>query len=366
MKKVECESSRMRPGMLPLAGALLLAILAGPAAGRLEACTAFFHEAPGGPIYGVNLDFLIPTEGLILVNRRGVTKTHISRGEGLGPFPWTSEYGSVTFNIAGREFAWGGMNEAGLVVTGLELRTGKYPKPDGRPAFDVGSYVQYLIDTCGSVEDVIKAQEEIRPDAGRHPANHLFVADSSGDCAVLEYIGGRLVVYRGDELPVQALSNIRYDRALWAWEHGRRKWWHPNPGASSERFAAAADRMRRFSGNDAVSYAMATLTRSVVSPYTQWNVVYDLERREVRYRSNVRSAVKVLHMDAFDFSPEASTMMLAVNAPVHGNAEEAFGEFNGLINRRVFDRHCALADLRIPAEVSRDLQRIFEGYEPQP
>jgi penicillin V acylase-like amidase (Ntn superfamily) len=43
---------------------------------------------------------------------------------------WVCRYGSVTFNLAGREFAFRGMNEAGLVIGSMEIRAGEFPEPD--------------------------------------------------------------------------------------------------------------------------------------------------------------------------------------------------------------------------------------------
>lgn len=84
-------------------------------AGASHACTSFCMDTPGGPVYGTNMDLFLG-QGLVFVNRRGIAKMGYSENTNGETAAWVSEYGSVTFNLVGRELAWGGMNEAGLVV----------------------------------------------------------------------------------------------------------------------------------------------------------------------------------------------------------------------------------------------------------
>ena len=70
-------------------------------------CTSFCIDNAGYSLYGANLEHQSFYQGLLYVNRRGVSK------EGLDPSTkaeiarWISKYGSVTFNLVGYEFAWG-------------------------------------------------------------------------------------------------------------------------------------------------------------------------------------------------------------------------------------------------------------------
>ena len=70
---------------------------------------------------GKNFDWFI-RDALIIVNKRNVSKTACVPLDGAGGelVSWTSKYGSVTFNLMGREFSFDGMNEAGLVVSDME------------------------------------------------------------------------------------------------------------------------------------------------------------------------------------------------------------------------------------------------------
>jgi choloylglycine hydrolase len=103
------------------------------------ACTTFQLRHGDQVLVGKNYDWMVE-EGLIIVNKRGVSKTaFISTVDNtsLGtPATWTSKYGSITFTQYGRELSPGGMNEAGLVVESMGLFRNipnkKFPDPDDR------------------------------------------------------------------------------------------------------------------------------------------------------------------------------------------------------------------------------------------
>ena len=80
-----------------------------------EACTTFQLRHADQVIVGKNYDWMVE-EGLIIVNKRGVSKTAYQSTldtTAVGtPAAWTSKYGSIVFTQYGRELGPGGMNEA--------------------------------------------------------------------------------------------------------------------------------------------------------------------------------------------------------------------------------------------------------------
>ena len=78
-------------------------------------CTALCLLDGRRPVVARNYDWHIG-EGLVITNKKDVSKVALTYDR---PAKWTSAYGSLTFNQYGREFPCGGMNEAGLVVTGI-------------------------------------------------------------------------------------------------------------------------------------------------------------------------------------------------------------------------------------------------------
>ncbi len=272
--------------------------------GPTHACTSFCMNTPDGPIYGTNLDLFIPGDGLVLVNRRGIAKESWRTGTTGERVRWTSEYGSVTFSLVGREYAWGGMNEAGLVMSSMELRAGEYPGPDERPPLYDGRWCQYMLDTCSGVDEVVASSSAIRVQDQSYTSQYL-VADEGGNCAVFEYIAGELVYYTGKDLPLRALAN------------GGPRWWWSNPGQSAERVAACHRRNESFdarSDSSAVNYAFGTLVYYVAAPHTKWNIVFNIAERELWFRSVQSPTYKHISLDAFDLSCDAPKLMLGLRA----------------------------------------------------
>lgn len=345
---------------------ILLSMLICLQAGPTPACTSFCMQTPDGPVFGTNMDLFIPGDGLVLVNRRGIAKENFRENTAGKTAQWVSRYGSLTFSLVGREFAWGGMNEAGLVMTTMELMASKLPKPDERIPFDSGALVQYVLDSCGTVEEAIKMMALTRlVDDGNSPA-HFLIADSDGDCAGFEYLDGEFVFYHGEDLPIRAMANMRYERALAAYERGGPRWWWSNPGHSAQRVSAAVDRMASYDASRdtcAITHAFTTLTQVVAAPHTKWNIVFDIAKRQIWYRSARSPAVKNLSLGAFDFSCEAPLLMLDVNAALDGNIEASFSPYDRDVNLELFQVFCGRWGIEVDQEKSAKLMDFFEGFE---
>jgi len=322
-------------------------------------------DTPEGPVFGANLDLFIPGDGLVFVNRRGVKKETYQTNTAGERAQWISKYGSVTFSLAGREYAWGGMNEAGLVISSMELRAGEYPEPDERPALFDGNWGQYMLDNCNSVEEVIQSDTSVTVrDQGY--TSHYLVADADRNCAAIKYLDGQFIHHTGDDLPVKALSNMRYDRALTAFEWGGPRWWWSNPGQSAERFATCQARNENFDATrdtSAVNYAFETLLHWVAAPHTRWSIVYDIAKREICFRSNQSPAHKHISLYAFDFSCDAPKLMLDVNAALEGDVEDHFIPYDYKVNLSVFRTFCQRYGIKVSEEDAVNLTGFFEGFE---
>ncbi|HUU18194.1 MAG TPA: hypothetical protein VMW72_13680 [Sedimentisphaerales bacterium] len=84
-------------------------------------CTSFVLKVNKTLLFGSNYDNDI-WPGLLYVNKKNVKKMGWEPGTTGEIAEWVSEYGSVTFNVAGYQLAWAGMNEKGLVNTERSLR----------------------------------------------------------------------------------------------------------------------------------------------------------------------------------------------------------------------------------------------------
>ncbi|MFT6908038.1 MAG: penicillin V acylase-like amidase (Ntn superfamily) [Oleiphilaceae bacterium] len=341
---------------------LIVTSLCAPA----RACTAFSHKTSEGIIYAANLDQLsLITEGLVFVNRRGIAKENIRDNADGTKLNWVSQYGSITFNIAGRGFAWSGMNEAGLVITALEWRDSEYPASDKRAPLDIGFWAQYILDNFASVDEVIKADAKVRLITDGGFPNHFLVTDAKGRSAALEYIDGKLEVYTDNNLPVSAMSNMSYARALEAYQNDGPRWWWSNPGRSSERFATAAKRMSSFASTkdlNATPYAFDTLVK-VADQYTKWSVVYNIDMRKIWFRTITSGEIKSVTMDSFDFSCTSPLLMIDVDTTLKGNVSKAFIPYNRQVNQRVFTTGLDRLGIKINKQDADNLMLTFEGFK---
>lgn len=352
------------PLRLLLAAAVFLLLLTGPLTARVRACTSFIQETPEGPVFGTNLDLLVPADGLIVVNRRGIAKEYFRKGIDGKTKKWVSKYGSVSFDTAGRGFAWSGMNEAGLVISGMEDMASEYPEPDGRAPFDIGSWTQYVLDTCATVDDVIGVDRVIRPESDNGRPSHFLVADAVGGRAALEYIDGKLVVYKNRNLPIRAMSNMPYGRALEAFNRGGARWWWSNPGRSAERFAAAGSRAADYDpaqDPNEVEYAFHTL--AVVSDqYTKWSVGFHIGKRKIWFRTTRDGRARWISLDDLDFSCDAPSLILDIHTGNTGDVTRAFVPYNRETNLRVFETMCARLGIHVPHEDAVSLMKAQEGF----
>ncbi len=330
-----------------------------------HACTSFCMDTPDGTVFGANLDLFIRADGFVFVNRRGVEKaTYVPSASGERA-SWTSRYGSVTFSIAGKEHAWSGMNEAGLVLSSMELRAGKYPEPDHRPRLLDHNWGQYVLDNCATVAEVTGMDTVVTiGDYGY--TSHYLVVDAEGNCLAVEYIDGRFTYYTGDDIPVKAMSNMRYDQALAAYERGGPRWWWSNPGQSAERFAACKARSDAFDpacGTSAVDYAFETLLRYVAAPHTRWSVVYDIKAREIWFRSVQSPAIKHISMSSFEYSCDRPQLMLDMNSQLEGDVEGHFVPYDSELNHNLFRTFCGRWGIELSEQDARNATGFFDSFE---
>ncbi|HEX8250422.1 MAG TPA: linear amide C-N hydrolase [Pyrinomonadaceae bacterium] len=325
------------------------------------ACTTFCLKGGGEVLFGKNYDWMIG-DGLIFVNRRGVAKT-ATRG-GSNSARWTSRYGSVTFNQYGRENPSGGMNEAGLVVEIMWLDDSTYPAADTRPTVDTLEWVQYQLDNFASVDEVVKANENVR--ISSLVKLHYLVNDKNGNSASIEFLNGKLVAHTGDKMPVSALANDTYEKS-WTYAKsvepfgGARKL--PPSSSSLDRFTRAALKVREFEKEAAkkpVEYAFAVLDDVAQKGYTQWSIVYDQKAAKIYFRTLASREIKSIDTKAFDYSCGGAVKILDVNTNKGGDVTRSFTDYTPKANRDLIERSFNGTEFlrQVPAAARDD----FAGY----
>ena len=281
-------------------------------------------------VVAYNYDFY-PSEGLVLVNKRGMRKASFIRTEGA---TWAATYGSVTFNQFGRDNPMTGINEKGLMISQMWLEETRYPPADTRPVIGILEWIQYNLDRHGSVAEVLANAEAVRP-MSRVPI-HYLVADATGDAAVLEFLDGKLVVHRGAAMPVRALTNSTYSDSVAAFERAKGKGEMPTSVSSLDRFVRAA--MLAGGGNaDPIARGFEILAAVAQPDFTRWSIVYDLSAREVHFRTEGNRAIRRVALAGFDFSCGTPVKMLDVTAGGAGEAGAIFVDYTTVANRALIE-----------------------------
>lgn len=75
-------------------------------------------------------------------------------------------------------------------MSSMGLKASELPEPDERAPLAIATWGQYVLDTCGSVQEVIQVDALVRLQDECSP-DHYLVADADGHCAAIEYLNGR-------------------------------------------------------------------------------------------------------------------------------------------------------------------------------
>lgn len=307
--KVLAKSRRM--GCLMFAVVLLLV----NAQQAVVACSTFTLMKDGHFVFGANVDWFVDS-GLIVINQRNITKkaTMIlpAKNRKIDGLEWTSKYGSVTFNGLSREFPFEGMNEAGLVVENMWLDETKYPKPDARKEIDTLQWVQYLLDTCATVDDVLASLKTVRISKDGTSPLHFLIADRKGNTLAVDFIDGKAMTYTGKTLPHAVLTNSPYQQSI---RYAQRfKGLGGNKSIrrgtdSLDRFVRIADAAKKFASKNVniVEYSFDIL-HDVNFGYkpnshaTVWSIVYDITNLSISFRTNSNRSIRIINLEELDFS----------------------------------------------------------------
>lgn len=211
------------------------------------ACTrALYAGTENTVITGRSMDWMEDMGAEIWVLPRGVQRD----GEAGPDSPhWKARYGSVVTTAYGIASA-DGMNEKGLVMNLLYLAESDYGQATaGHPPMSISLWGQYALDNFATVDDAVTAMQAkpfylIAPSLpnGDKSQLHLALSDSSGDSAIFEYIGGKLVVHHGKEFQVLTNSPI-YSQQLALntyWESIGGTVFLPGTSRAADRFARAS------------------------------------------------------------------------------------------------------------------------------
>lgn len=291
-------------------------------------CSTFIAKGNNRLLFGRNYDFH-STNGFIVVNPRGVIKEALVF-PGEEPAKWISQFGSITFNQVGQEFPTGGMNEKGLVIECMWLSETRYPSKDHRPSIMESQWIQYILDTCETVQKVGESFKVVRIMESGQPL-HFLTCDANGNGAIIEIINGSEKMYEIRKQHPAALTNTTYPRCLhylkgYVGFGGKKK--IRRSSNSMERFTQLAVAIK--DKNPTVQKAFSWLDRVAMQSdipgdsITIWSIVYNPKTQEIHFKVKNNKKVHVLKYSDFSFHCTKGAWVRNLKGIKQGNLKKQF------------------------------------------
>lgn len=348
--------SRLRASLVTVVSAVaLVATSFGPS----TACTrAVYIGDDGTVITGRSMDWAEDMYTNLWLFPRGIERDGAA---GANTPRWTSKYGSVV--ASGYELGSAdGMNEEGLVANLLFLAESDYGTTEGKPALSMALWAQYVLDNFSTVAEAVAAleQEPFRVVTAKLPNGktaqlHLAISDATGDSAIFEYLGGKLVIHHGKQYRVLT-NSPSYEQQLAMdayWQEIGGLTFLPGTNRAADRFARASFLIKAIPTAIAPSYiggvpghsyqnqavaSVLSVIRSVSVPLgittpdqpnissTIWRTVADQKNKVYFFDSATSPNTFWIPFADLDFSPGAPVKKLTVaGGTIHsGNAAADF------------------------------------------
>lgn len=299
-----------------------------------SACSrAVYFGKEGQTVTGRTMDWKEDLLTNLWIFPRGLQR---DGGVGQGSFEWTSRYGSVIASVY--EGGTGdGMNEKGLVANLLYLAESEYPPvSDTRPGLSICAWAQYVLDSFATVEEAVaelrkerfKMVTVVAPN-GAAGTVHLSISDLSGDSAIFEYIGGKLVIHHGRQHQVMTNSPV-FDEQIALnryWEQIGGTVMLPGTNRAADRFARASFYInachQSADPREAVASVFSVMRnvsvpRGITTPdqpnisSTIWRTVSDQKNRVYYFESTFSPGLVWVKLDGIDFAPGTGTRKLTL------------------------------------------------------
>lgn len=279
-------------------------------------CSAFCLRDGDDLWIARNLD--VPfTEGFILSNPRGLRKKSVVQGD-VSPARWISRWGSLTVNLLGLDFPMGGINECGLVVEHLWMPGTAYPDRRTCDTLLEFEWIQFMLDTCASVDDVCAQTEYVAIPPDRVEM-HFLLGDGKGNGTLLEFRDGRPLFYAGDAFQPSVVTNswhdesVQYLRAFAGF--GGESAPSPDSTESLDRFARLACTIRNGGLREDLPIPQAAMRLlDTVADSTLLSAVFHPSAGSMAFKTSRNPDPRLLRIADFDFSPVSPRMQLDIHA----------------------------------------------------
>ncbi len=319
-----------------IAATIIMGVAAAPI-DLAEACTRAMYVGPNDMVITTRSnDWLGSQNSNLWIYPRGMERVGDKAPDAMR---WTSKYGSVT--VSGWDIATvDGMNEKGLSANALYLAESDYGQPaagDPRKPMSLTAWVQYALDNFATVDEAVEALSKepfyiigLSLPGGLAGVAHLSLSDPGGNSAILEYVGGKLVIHHGKQYKVMTNSPT-FDKQLGLngyWQEVGGQTFLPGTNRASDRFVRASYYMETVKKPDNDNEALATalsVIRSVSVPVgittpgkpniaaTQWRTMADQRNKNYFFESAFSPYLFWVDLNKTDFSSGSGVRKLSLN-----------------------------------------------------
>ncbi len=234
------------------------------------ACTCFSaFGRPGQAILGRNFDWYNhPTLLLFTHPPHGYDSVSMVDISYLGFGADKPSWGDRLRLLDAAYWPFDGMNERGLAVGMMAVPDAQATNDTHKVTIDSLAAIRLLLDKAQSVDEALSLLGAYNIDWGSGPPLHYLIADSSGDSAVVEFVGGEMKVLRNEQ-PWQVATNFSLSG-------------HSPESAmlQCDRYATASRTLEQAQDRVSQQDAMALLA-DVSQPSTMWSVVYDMQNGQI-------------------------------------------------------------------------------------
>ena len=132
------------------------------------------------------------------------------------------------------------------------------------------------------------------------------------------FMDGKMVVYKGDDLPIVVLENEPYNKSLESYKN-----------EEPCRFTTAANLIKNYKGNsdkESIDYSFKILEQVALS--AEWSVVYDIKNMQIHFSTQTNRNIRIVDINAFDFSCKSDPLVYELANNHSGNINKLFEKLN--------------------------------------
>ena len=172
-------------------------------------CTCFVAlHADDDKLFGRNFDWMLHPALLLFTNPpKGYASVSMVDLSYLGFSRDDSTWDDLTPLLHAPYWPFDGMNEHGLAVGLMALSSGDGGSDPQKVTIGSLHVVRLLLDYARDVEEALALLQQYNVDFTGGPPLHYLIADKLGNSAIIEYIGGEMMVLR-PQTPWQVSTNF--------------------------------------------------------------------------------------------------------------------------------------------------------------